>query len=122
MFRSPLAARALCLTRGPRGFRGVKTLSYDWAVSQLRCRKGRFAGPSQLAAVEPCKVDFWTFAGSVVVGSAAATAVSWLTSKAWDENTTAKKTAAAFIKMGTFWIAGGLAWVALSRKYVSIPD
>lgn len=91
-------------------------------MSPAQCRRGRFAGHQLAAATEPCKVDFWTFAGSVVAGSAAATAVSWLAGKAWDENTTAQKTATAFIRMGAFWIVGGLAWVALSRQYVSVPD
>jgi hypothetical protein len=86
-----------------------------------RCRQGRFAG-QQLAASEPCSVGFWHFAGAVVAGSAAATAVSWVAGKAWDENTTAQRTATAFIRMGAFWIVGGLAWVALSRRSASALD
>ncbi len=79
---------------------------------------GALAGQLGAEATEPCRVGFWRFAGAVTVGSTAALGASWLASKAFDENTTAQKVGVAFIKLGAFWIFGGLAWVALSHGSV----
>ncbi len=80
---------------------------------------GRLAG-RQLgaAAAEPCRVSFWHFAGAVTAGSAASFGTSLITRQAWPEGTTAQKVGGAFIKLGAFWIVGGLAWVALSHASV----
>jgi hypothetical protein len=79
--------------------------------------RGQLAG--QLgAASEPCRVGFWRFAGAVSAGSVAGLGASWIASKAWPDETTAQKVGAAFIKLGAFWIVGGLTWVALSHASV----
>ncbi len=82
--------------------------------------RGQLAGRQlgAAASAEPCRVGFWRFAGAVSVGSAAALGASWLAGKAFSEGTTAQKAGRAFIRLGAFWIAGGLAWVALSHASV----
>jgi hypothetical protein len=70
------------------------------------------------AGAEPCRVGFWRFAGAVTAGSTAALGASWLAGKAWDEGTTAQRVGTTFIRLGAFWIVGGLTWVALSHASV----
>jgi hypothetical protein len=70
----------------------------------------------QLASPEN-PVSFWRFAAPVIAGNAAAWGTVWLTKRALKgAHPTAQKTAATLVGIGTFWIVGGLGWVALSRR------
>jgi hypothetical protein len=65
---------------------------------------------------QPCSVSFWTFAGAVLVGNMAMLGVGVLTDALYKEEPKTKQTAAAFAKIGAFWLAAGLAWIAFNRR------
>lgn len=70
-----------------------------------------------LMAPEQRPMSFWHFAGSVMAGNAAAVAAVYLTRKAFERDSEAiRNTAAAFTGLAAFWLAGGLTWVALSKR------
>lgn len=62
-------------------------------------------------------MSFWRFAGPVILGNFAAMGTVWLTKRALSTaHPTAQKTGAALAGTGAFWLVGGLAWVAFSRR------
>ncbi len=66
---------------------------------------------------KPCAVTCREFAIPVVVGNLAALAVGAIARSLYkDEALTTRQTVMSFTRWGTFWIAGGLTWVALNRR------
>lgn len=67
--------------------------------------------------VETRPVNFWCFAGPVLLGNLATVGAVWLTRKAFaDEPERTQKTAAAFTGIAAFWLTAGLAWIAIAKK------
>lgn len=65
---------------------------------------------------QPCAVSFWTFAGPVLIGNMAMLGVGMLTDAFYKDEPKTKQTAATFAKIGAFWFAAGLAWIAFNRR------
>lgn len=64
-----------------------------------------------------CPVSFWRFAGPILVGNLAAWGAVALTGQVLaDAHPTTQKTARIVAGLGTFWLVGGLSWVALGRQ------
>ncbi len=58
-----------------------------------------------------CTPGFWSFAGPVIAGNLAAAGAIWFTRKLSTD-----PTATAFTGIATFWLVGGLTWVAMAKR------
>ena len=66
---------------------------------------------------KPCAVTFWTFAIPVLVGNVAALMVGGIARSLYTQDTlTTRQTAMAFTRLGAFWFAAGMTWIALNRR------
>jgi len=66
---------------------------------------------------KPCAVTFWTFAIPVLVGNVVALGVGGLARALYTkEALTTRQTAMAFTRLGAFWFAAGMTWIALNRR------
>ena len=75
------------------------------------------AGMAEESAIKPCAVTFWTFAIPVLVGNVVALGVGGLARALYTkEALTTRQTAMAFTRLGAFWFAAGMTWIALNRR------
>ena len=72
-----------------------------------------------------CPASFWRFAGPVIAGNLAALGVGYVVKRSMSETThpTTRKTVSMFAGGATFWLVGGLTWVAMHpRDRLSLTD
>jgi len=72
---------------------------------------------SGIAAPGERVTSFARFSGAVIAGQLAAMGARYATKRLLANDPETGKTASTFVGIGAFWLIGGLAWVALTRKY-----
>lgn len=72
---------------------------------------------NERALTPPCAAHWWTFAVPVIVGNIAGRAAERLV-KAHHANAAeaTRSSAGHFARIGTFWVAAGLTWIAICRR------